>query len=143
MRDQGPDDDTEMPSDECQARRRIVVVVDDNQIVRRAVSAELTRAGFQALSYDNGFSVLEFFAMGEPVDALVTDIHMPGSLDGLFVALEARSQRPNLPVVYMSARRAPDAGLVDDARFLSKPCAIGDVSGAVSSALRECYDRAA
>ena len=116
-------------------RRPVVLIAEDDTIARRIAAAELAQAGYQVIAYADGFSALEYLAMGERADALVTDVHMPGSFDGLFLAIEARSQRPHLPVVYVSGRSVDQAHMVDGARFLEKPYRIGALVGALSTAI--------
>lgn len=109
------------------ARPPVVIVAEDDPVARSVVVAEVTRAGYIAMAHGDGLSALEYLAMGERADALVTDVHMPGSVDGLFLAVEARAQRPYLPVVYMSARPVRAQSMVPGARFLPKPYRIGDL----------------
>lgn len=117
------------------ARPPVVVVAEDDPIARSIVTAELTRAGFLAMPHGDGLSALEYLAMGERADALVTDVHMPGSVDGLFLAVEARAQRPYLPVVYMSARSIRAQSMVPGGRFLPKPHRTGDLVGLLRMAI--------
>ncbi|GJE74212.1 Sensor histidine kinase RcsC [Methylorubrum suomiense] len=89
-----------------------MVVAEDDPIAMRIVAAELEAAGYQAVTCSDGIAALEYVAFGERLDALVTDVHMPGSVDGLFLANEVRSLRPRLPVVYLSGRAVGDRAQV-------------------------------
>ncbi|KQP62188.1 response regulator [Methylobacterium sp. Leaf112] len=109
------------------ARPPVVIVAEDDPVARGVVVAEVTRAGYIAMAHGNGLSALEYLAMGERADALVTDVHMPGSIDGLFLAVEARAQRPYIPVIYMSARPVRVQSMVPGARFLPKPYRVGEL----------------
>lgn len=111
------------------ARPPVVIVAEDDPVARGLVVAELARAGYLAMPHRDGLSALEYLAMGERADALVTDVHMPGSIDGLFLAVEARAQRPYLPVLYMSARSLRAQSMVPGSRFLPKPYPVGDLVG--------------
>lgn len=113
-------------------RQPVVLMAEDDAIARRIAAAELVQAGYQVIAYADGISALAYLAMGERADALVTDVHMPGSLDGMFLAIEARSQRPRLPVVYVSGRSVDKAQMVSGARFLKKPYRIGALAGALN-----------
>ncbi|MBK3397708.1 MULTISPECIES: response regulator [Methylobacterium] len=106
-------------------RRPVVVVAEDDPIAMRVVAAELEAAGYQAVTCSNGITALEYVAFGERLDALVTDVHMPGSVDGLFLATEARSMRPRLPVVYLSGRAIEARHMVPGSCFLEKPYEVG------------------
>ncbi|HEX4171959.1 MAG TPA: response regulator, partial [Acetobacteraceae bacterium] len=57
-------------------------------------------------------------------DALLTDVQMPGSIDGIRVATHARQRHAHIPVIVVSAQ--PDhaqriAGLIPPGTFVSKP----------------------
>ncbi len=109
-------------------RRPVVVVAEDDPIAMRIAAAELETAGYQAVTCSDGVTALEYVAFGERLDALVTDVHMPGSVDGLFLAVEVRSLRPRLPVVYLSGRRVEAGQMVPGSRFLKKPYEVGSLA---------------
>lgn len=67
-------------------RRPVVVVAEDDPIAMRVVTAELEGAGYQVVTCSDGVTALEYVVYGERIDALVTDVRMPGSVDGLFLA---------------------------------------------------------
>jgi CheY-like chemotaxis protein len=79
-----------------------VLLVEDETAVRRMLSEALTRTGYRVWEAANGSDALHKFGeqIGE-VDLLVTDIMMP-VMNGLRLAEELRSRRPNLNVVFMS-----------------------------------------
>lgn len=116
-------------------RRPVVVVAEDDPIAMRIVAAELEAAGYQAVTCSNGITALEYVAFGERLDALVTDVHMPGSVDGLFLATEVRSLRPRLPVVYLSGRPVEARHMVPGSRFLEKPYQAGRLAGVMRSVM--------
>ncbi|TXN46568.1 response regulator [Methylobacterium sp. WL7] len=117
------------------SRKPVIVVAEDDPVARGLIVAEISKAGFFAMAHGDGLSALEYFAMGERADALVTDVHMPGSVDGLFLAVEARAQRPYLPVVYTSAKSIRAQSMVPGARFVSKPYPMGQVVGTLRTAM--------
>lgn len=117
------------------ARKPVVVVAEDDAIAMRIVVAELEAAGYQAVTCSDGISALEYVAYGERLDALVTAIHMPGSIDGLFLAAEVRAQRPRLPVVYLSGRTVERRRLVPGSRLLEKPFETGQLAVLMRSVL--------
>jgi len=78
-----------------------VVLVDDNDEVRTVTAAFLEDAGFrveQANSAQAGLDLLE----RSGADILVSDLIMPGGMDGLAFANEARRRWPDLPVILVS-----------------------------------------
>ncbi|WP_407523111.1 response regulator [Methylobacterium oryzisoli] len=128
-------------------RRPVVVIAEDDPIALRVVAAELEAAGYQAVTCSNGITALEYVAYGERLDALVTDVHMPGSIDGLFLAAEVRSLRPRLPVVYLSGRAVEARHMVPGSCFLEKPYVVGQLTvlmravmcGGVSNLMAETW----
>ncbi len=80
---------------------RRVLVVDDEDVVRETLVASLEEAGFAVLAAGNGAEALALLEAGEPVDALVTDLSMPG-LGGLALISEAQARRPGLPSVLLT-----------------------------------------
>jgi CheY-like chemotaxis protein len=81
-----------------------ILVVDDDHDVREVALAVLEAAGYRVLaaaSGDDAYGLL----LARPdlrVDVLFTDVVMPGRLDGIDLAVAARSLRPGLPVLYAS-----------------------------------------
>jgi DNA-binding response OmpR family regulator len=94
-----------------------VLFVEDEDLIRLIVTEELAHAGFEvceAASGEQAARIIE--SQPAPFDLLVTDIHMPGALDGLAVALVVRGCWPLVPVIYTTGR--PDVldrmGRLDD-----------------------------
>jgi len=79
-----------------------VLVIDDDATVSEVVVAYLEAAGLQASRATDGPSGLAL-AVEEPPDAVVLDLMLPG-MDGLEVCRRLRLERPDLPVVMLTAR---------------------------------------
>jgi DNA-binding response OmpR family regulator len=80
-------------------------VVEDELLIRLLIMEELTRAGFQVCEAADGEQAAAI--MEEPpaeFSLLVTDIHMPGRLDGIQVAQRMRTRFPTVPVLYTTGR---------------------------------------
>jgi DNA-binding LytR/AlgR family response regulator len=71
----------------------------------------------------NALDALRHIASGATVDALFTDIHLPGDMDGSQLASRVRELRPDMPIVYASGHWNPGVGstLVPRSIFLPKP----------------------
>jgi PAS domain S-box-containing protein len=80
---------------------RRVLVVEDEEMVREILVASLEDAGFAVLAAGNGTEALALLEAGEPVDALVSDLSMPG-MGGLALIHEAHVRRPGLPAVLLT-----------------------------------------
>jgi DNA-binding NtrC family response regulator len=115
----------------------LVLVVEDDPILRFTLSAEVGRAGFlvrQAASADEAEALLE---TGLPVSVVVTDIEMPGTRDGLALAKAVRAFHPHIKLIVASGV-LPSSGLdgVADAVF-GKPYNSEHVILAIRSLLDE------
>lgn len=85
-----------------------ILLVEDEWLIRELFAEELIVAGFEvreAADGDRAAALIE--AQPDYFSLLVTDIHMPGGLDGIGVARMLRTRRPDIPLIYMTAR--PDA----------------------------------
>ncbi|UYY79637.1 response regulator [Sphingomonas sp. R1] len=98
-----------------------VLIVDDEEYIRTLACAVLKDEGFEVLEASGTAEALELAAKHN-IDVLLTDLHMPGSLDGLQLAAEIRATDPLIRVIVSSGEDA--SVLKDDASgavFLAKP----------------------
>lgn len=84
------------------AEGKRVLVVEDEDAVRDVLEIMLSRAGYQVVKAVSGDDALVIFATDPAFDLLITDIVMPGELQGAALCHEIRKHRPDLPVVFMS-----------------------------------------
>ena len=98
-----------------------VLVVEGELALLSIICMELEEAGLtvhQATTADEALSVL---SSGTEIDLLFTDIRMPGSMNGWQLAETARTQRPDLKVIYASGYSDAAPHFVSGGEFLSKP----------------------
>lgn len=107
----------------------VVVVVEDDALIRELVALTFQDAGFDVVQAQNAAEALEALEnLGPSVSALFSDIHMPGSLDGLGLAHHARRRWPHLGIVLASGRGRPTAtDLPERCRFFRKPYATDEL----------------
>jgi CheY-like chemotaxis protein len=79
-----------------------VLVIDDEETVRMLVSEVLGEAGYNIIEAPDGPSGLEILRSGVRIDLLVTDVGLPGGLNGRQVADAARIDRPELKVLFIT-----------------------------------------
>jgi CheY-like chemotaxis protein len=119
------------------AASRLLLLVEDDPLVRGTLAEALTEAGFEVLEAADAESALHVVASREDISALLTDINLPGA-DGFVLARAARRIRPDLPVVYASGRvrEVDPRRALPDAPFLAKPfslsCAVKMLERAVT-----------
>jgi CheY-like chemotaxis protein len=87
-----------------------LLLVDDEELVRDVLAEHLEDAGFSVLVAAGGAEALALIAAGEVVDALVTDLSMPG-MDGLAVIRAVQERHPRLPAVLLTGYAGDDAAL--------------------------------
>jgi CheY-like chemotaxis protein len=84
-----------------------VLVAEDEFIIRFSLGEILSDAGFAAVVVADGQAAIAALEDGSlEVDAVLTDIRMPGRPDGWEVARRARQLRPSMPVIYMTGDSA-------------------------------------
>jgi two-component system cell cycle sensor histidine kinase/response regulator CckA len=114
-----------------------VLLVEDEPMVRAVAERALTRHGYTVITADNGEEALEVISRGEDIDLLLSDVVMPG-MDGPAMVAEARKQRPELKVLFMSGyaeEQLRQSLGVDNAHFLAKPFSVQDLAEAAKRAI--------
>ena len=85
------------------SREATVLVVEDEDPLRLAVTSMLGNAGFKALQVDNGSAVIELLRGGAgEIDAMLLDMTIPGATSQEVLA-EAAKVRPDMKVILTSA----------------------------------------
>ncbi len=79
-----------------------VLVIDDEATVRMLMAQALEDAGYRTLQADNGPAGLELLQGGGRIDLLLTDVGLPGGMNGRQVADAARVVRPGLKVLFVT-----------------------------------------
>ncbi len=85
-----------------QRGNEMILLVEDNDLVRSYVDGQLKSLGYRVIAVDNGPAALEVLRSGEQIDLLFTDVVMPGGLNGRQLAEEARKLIPDLKVLFTS-----------------------------------------
>jgi two-component system cell cycle sensor histidine kinase/response regulator CckA len=102
----------------------MILVVDDEPIIRDLMSAALGRAGYQIMVASNGQEALNLFQEhAAEIQLLISDVIMP-SMDGISLANSCRQQNPQLPVLFMSGfiNSADEADMAESSQFfIHKP----------------------
>jgi CheY-like chemotaxis protein len=76
-----------------------VLVVEDEALVRAALAETLRDLGYHAVEVADADAALAVLDRGVGVDAILSDVTMPGRMDGLGLATAARTRLPGVPVV--------------------------------------------
>ncbi len=121
----------------------LVVAVDDDFRVRESIESLVESAGYTSALFS---SAEEFLQSGKLAVAacVITDVRMPG-MDGIELQRRLRLERPNLPIVFISAhntavlrQKALSGGAVN---FLYKPFDAADLLDVIQAALTKAREK--
>jgi signal transduction histidine kinase len=118
-------------------RGELVLLVEDHDDVRQALRRHLVELGYQVLEARDGDDARALLSAVPDVAALVTDVIMPGSLDGVGLADHARRAVPGIKIVLISgfARvAARGCDWFDERRVLRKPFGKDELARALEEA---------
>lgn len=112
-----------------------ILVVEDEFLIRMMLADDLRDAGYQVIEASNADEALEVLR-GLTPDVIISDVNMPGSVDGMGLLAAVRETCPELPVVIMSAHTQPDVAFAAGANhFVAKPFTFGAIVEAMRCAL--------
>jgi signal transduction histidine kinase len=121
-----------------EGRGELVLAIEDNVNARRILVRQLESLGYRAIEAETGDEALALLRQAR-VDLLLSDIVMPGAVDGLELAEEARRLHPTLKVLMMSGFPGSafnaGKGLPEGLRLLSKPYRKDELARAVREVL--------
>jgi CheY-like chemotaxis protein len=100
----------------------VVLLVEDEVLIRLSAAEMLREQGYVVLEAADATEALALFGTGHPLHLVITDVRMPGEIDGLALMRKIKKRRPHLPVALVSGHLAADAGHEADG-FLRKPYA--------------------
>ena len=105
----------------CDDARRCILVVEDELLIRYMLCDGLRDEGYHVIEACNADEALIILETAIP-DLLISDVQMPGSLDGLELMKAARETLTTLPVIIMSGRISPSqAKAAGASEFFAKP----------------------
>jgi CheY-like chemotaxis protein len=127
-----------IPMDSTNAR---ILVAEDQPEVLAVITVILEKAGHQVVGIGSGDEAIEVFLNQGPFDMLLTDVVMPGTMQGPDLAREIRKSAPDFPIVFMTGYASEATmygnGLHDEDIRLMKPVPRMELLSAVSKVLSE------
>ena len=115
-----------------------ILVIDDEPIIRLDAREILEDAGYVVTEAASADEALPLLADGEATEAILTDINMPGTLDGLELARIVDGLMPEIAIVLMSGKELPRReNLPLKATFVAKPFSASALLQRVAEALVE------
>ncbi len=111
-----------------------ILVVEDEILIRIMLAEELRAAGYRVLETINADEALAILRSGAHIDLALTDVQMPGSMNGHALACVIRPEFPEIKIVIASAHVLTTASGVADAIFL-KPYDFNALTAAIKTFL--------
>ncbi len=125
------------PASEPDASKYCVLVVEDEILIRAMVSDELREAGHEVIGAYNADEALAVLGARVHVDLVVTDVRMPGTIDGLGLLSEIRSNYPSVPVILTSGHLEAATAFAEGAvAYIGKPYPLEAMVSIVDETLR-------
>ncbi|MHA6160544.1 PAS domain-containing protein [Pseudomonas sichuanensis] len=127
------------PDDRAHHHAAQILLVEDQAALRLVIGEVLEEFGHQVHSVENGAQALEAMAHGLLPDLLISDIGLPGGLNGRQVAEACRARHAGLPVLFITgydeSAAHSDGVLPPRTAVLLKPFELGDIADKVAELL--------
>ncbi|MGE5539517.1 MAG: PAS domain S-box protein [Gemmatimonas sp.] len=124
--------DTDETSMRTGGRGETILVVEDDERVRRVSVRRLQELGYQVIEADSGPAALDKIDHASQIDVLFTDVVMPGGMTGIDLAHAVRARKPDVKVLFTSGYAEPaivKGGLLTTgADWLGKPYRTADLA---------------
>jgi PAS domain S-box-containing protein len=118
-----------------------ILVVDDEPDLLEIASAHLTEMGYTVLQAEDSASALKVFMQFDDIDLMVTDVIMPGGMNGVELARRARQLSPRTKVIFSSGfpadALAERSGTAVDGPLLHKPFQRAELASLVRRVMEE------
>jgi DNA-binding response OmpR family regulator len=112
----------------------ILIVEDEGDIRELLVEFIRDDTGFEIVEATTADAAVQLLEL-EGLRLIVTDINLPGRLDGIDLALVARESHPEIPVIFMSGRPA----MLEKARSLFNPALFFEKPFSLTTLLRDVH----
>jgi PAS domain S-box-containing protein len=135
LRASGADNAADKEAAIAAGQREVILLVEDETDVRTLAESYLETFGYSVVSAIDGPTALAALDANAEIDLLLTDVILPGPMDGIAVAARARDRRPEIKIVYMSGYAPEPSLLMPGSELIRKPFLRGDLFRAVHDAL--------
>lgn len=112
-----------------------ILTVEDDFLISLALSEMLQEAGYEVISTLNADEAISVLEARADIWLIITDIDMPGSMDGLKLAACVRDRWPPVKIIITSGKHCPSASMMPDGSvFLPKPYRLSELTRVVNHA---------
>ena len=106
---------------------KTVLIVEDEPLIRLALADEFTDAGYIAIEASNVLEAVGALSQNPGIQSLVTDVDMPGMLNGLALVNLIRNCYTHIDIAVISGRPDIDQWLPEGAVFFPKPYTLSEI----------------
>jgi CheY-like chemotaxis protein len=122
-------------------RSPMIIVVDDEPDILQYIREILRHVNYEVITATSGDQAWTLFEEHQPeIDMVLTDVVMPGSIDGLELAAKIHQVDPSLPVLLVTGALpegdARAVGIVEKELLLRKPFSPKQLIGLVEARIR-------
>ena len=112
--------------------RRVVLIVEDEYLVCLTLQDMLEDAGYEVVPAFNADEAITILEARRDIEYIITDIDMPGTMDGIALAAAVRDRWPPVKIIVTSGQHRPSEGtLPSGSAFLPKPYSLQSLVAAV------------
>lgn len=114
-------------------RKIVVLIVEDEPLLRMNAVDLVEEAGFEALEAANARQAIQVLERRDDIRIIMSDIDMPPGMDGMELVAIARNRWPPLEIILVSGLLAKtDVNIPERGRFFSKPYRPRDIVAALN-----------
>ncbi|MGR4890679.1 MULTISPECIES: response regulator [unclassified Sphingopyxis] len=117
-----------------------ILVVEDEFLIRFMLADSLRDIGYEVLEAADGEEGFDILSSGQLVDLLVTDVRMPGGIDGMELTRRSKSLAPGRPVIVCSAHLFRSESHPAD-EFLAKPYTVAELANAIARLIGDPWQK--
>jgi len=118
-----------------EGRKRVLIAEDDDR-VRRITVRDVNSLGYQVIEVEDAAAARRVLSARDDIDMLLSDVLMPGDMDGFQLAEWTRASHPTVKVLLVSGYTKGTGGESDAFPLLEKPYELKDLA----KALEKCFD---
>jgi CheY-like chemotaxis protein len=123
------------------AHSLVVLVVEDEPLVRGNVVECLQNAGYVVVETESGEEAIAFGKSDMSIDIVFTDINLAGAANGWDVAEAFRVERPKVPVLYTSGKPVNPFRRIPGSVFVAKPYQVDEIVHVAGSCVATPVER--
>ena len=116
---------------------RRILIVEDEFLIRLTLAEVLADEGYTVMEAETADEAVKLIEQSPDIDVLLTDIQLPGQLDGRGLVQHVRQTKPDLPVIFMTGRPDTIGPQGPGARelYVAKPYLPSEICAAVRKML--------